>query len=183
MGQRTQVFVQTKDLEGNVRNYFYHQQWGFGSGLFNRFVNLYNKLTMLNTYSVLKEPFDVGEIFSEDLDLFKEAKENEWDLYGFKNKLAPWSVLCNEFFNQDNDDGFLVIRLNSTEFPYDFSRVQAGFYTRDLDYVSPIEYLEEYKYDVGEKYLTYAKAFVNYIEGDLDEDDKVFKDVLRNWSE
>lgn len=183
MGQRTQVFLQTKDLEGNVRNYFYHEQWGFGSGLMNRFICLYSRLTMLNYNHMCKEPLDVGEVFGEDLDLFEEAKENEWDLYGFKNKLAPWSVLCNEFFNQDNDDGFLVIRLNSTEFPYDFSSIQAGFYTRDLDYLNPIEYLEQYKDDVGEKYLDYARAFVDYIEGDAEEEDKVFKDVLRTWSE
>lgn len=182
MGQRTQVFIEKKDLNGNIMNYFYHQQWGFGSGLFNRFICLYNRLTMLSYNHIFKEPFDIGEIFGEDLDLFKEAKENGWDLYGFKDQLAPWSVLCNEFFNQDNDDGFLIIRLNSIEYPYDFSSIQAGFYNRDLDYLSPIEYLEQYKDDVGEKYLTYAKAFVDYVEGDLKEDDKVFKDVLRNWS-
>lgn len=182
MGQRTQVFVQTKDLEGNIRNYFYHQQWGYASGLFNRFINLYNKLTMLNAYRIFKEPFDVGEIFSDDIDLFEEAKENDWELYDFKNQLAPWSVLCNEFFNQDNDDGFLVVRLNSVDDLYDFSSIQAGFYTKDLDYLSPIEYLEQYEDYVGEKYLTYAKAFIDYIEGDLEEDDKVFKDVLRNWN-
>lgn len=181
MGQRTQVFVQTKDLDGNVRNYFY-QQWGFASGLFNRFVNLYNKLTMLSTNHVFIEPFNVDEVFGEDLDLFKEAKEYGWDFYDFKDKLAPWSILYNEFMVHDNNDGFLVIRLNSIKYKYDFSNIQAGFYTRDLDYLSPIEYLEKYNDCVGEKYLTYAKAFIDYIEGDAEEDDKVFKDVLRNWN-
>lgn len=182
MGQRTQVFVQTKDLEGNVRNYFYHQQWGFASGLFNRFISLYNKLTMLNANHVFNNHFDIDEIFSEDADLFKEAKENGWEFYDFKDKLAPWSIIYDELVNQDNNDGFLIIRLNSVEYQYDFSSIEAGFYTRELDYLSPIGYLEQYEDYVGEKYLIYAKAFIDYIEGDLDGDDKVFKDVLRNWS-
>lgn len=176
MGQGTQVFIQTKDLDGNIRNYFYHQQWGYGKGLMNRLIMLCTKLNMLNSTHVFDKPFDMKDVFGEDSELFQELKDCNIELGKYENEMVPSIVLYEGLECQDNNDGYMIVKLESNEFKYSFDHIQVGFYTNELDYINFVDYLKSCGED--KDYINYAKAFVKSF---ISAEDSLFVDVLADW--
>lgn len=192
MGARTQLFIEAVTSDGKVENYLYRQQWGGGSGLANRLMALFHRIGMLS-WDEEENGFDFDQFFCEDANIYKEYKklhdENvEWEpspIVKYKHDKMPFEVLNSLLMEQDNDDGYLVIRLLGKDGlgKYAYKEIAAGIYDWEKDederyylkFMDPINYLRRKGED--EEYIDYFKGFLKYVSkrGEL------FEDVFKNW--
>ena len=213
MGQRTQVWIEVQGkkriidektrrvigYEDVYKNYVFHEQWGYGKGLINRLIMLVFRDSMAR-FDEYDEGIDWNQFFSCDTDLMalddrfmeeyrksgnEEALKNllENSVTKYKNKKAPKEFVEDFLEGQDNDNGYLLVRLGATENNYgnfNHNLMQFGFYEYDyleekLKEVSWQEYLKNNS-DEDEKYLKFVKAFFDYMEYQADENT-----VLSTW--
>lgn len=168
MGQRTQIFIEAEDLKGNTKNYLLHQQWGYGLGLVKRLSMLLERLSMLSTKETFDEPIDFNKFYPD------------FDCLGYEEKDLRERKLTEEeiqelLFRQDNNNGWLVIKLKATKYPYCYDKIKFGFYDWDEDYeyieFFPMKkYLEKYEIEneVIEKTLAYIDLYIGEEEKDFD---------------
>lgn len=207
MGQRTQIWIEDQiarpvsydgkmNYEPVYKNFTFHQQWGFGKGLVNRLINLLNRSTMTN-YREYDFGVDWSEFFAHDADLMQEYQDEMFinqdgdNVYDFKLKKAPREYIEDFLYSQDNNDGYLIVRLSKEPKTCGDRYFEAGFYVADteafeesgrrkgkLKYIEWDKYLKEY--DIEPLYIKFAKAAFNYYS---DNDIKgLIKDVLKDWN-
>lgn len=167
MGQRTQIFIEAEDLKGNTKNYLLHQQWGYGLGLVKRLSMLLERLSMLSTKESFDEPIDFNKFYPG------------FDCFGDEEELRKRKLTENEIkellLHQDNNNGWLVIKLKASKYPYFYDKIKFGFYDwdnnyKDLEFLSMKEYLEKYEVEneVIEKTVGYIDLYVGEEEKDFD---------------
>ena len=213
MGQRTQVWIEVQGkkriidektrrvigYEDVYKNYVFHEQWGYGKGLINRLIMLVFKDSMAR-FDEYDEGIDWNQFFSCDTDLMalddrfveeyrksgnEEALQNllKNSVTKYRNKKAPRNFVEDFLEGQDNDNGYLLVRLGATENNYgnfDHNLMQVGFYEYDYleEKLKEVSWQESLKNnsDNNEKYLKFAQAFFDYVEYQADE-----KSVLSTW--
>lgn len=189
MGQRTQVFVELegKDKQGNniYKNFLFHQQWGLGRGLTDRLMQLMFALRQMS-YQERQDGFNVAQVFKRDHNIFQEMKEyvDIQEVEKLKNSKIELTELKDLMLNQDNNDGYLVVRLRNTmedTSHYSFSNfkiteISAGIYSHDLEYMDPVDYLVEYQ--EPDKYVNFVKS---YIDLETEGENSLIEDVLKTW--
>lgn len=202
MGQRTQIWIEDQQLQsvsdenGKVtykeiyKNYCFHEQWGYGKGLVNRLINILNRLTM-ETYDEYSNGIDWNHFLSHDTDLMREYRDdmftddNGVNVSDYQIKKVPVDYLKNFLYDQDNNDGYMIVRLGKEKDPNGYSTnkyLEFGFYLRDYDtktlkYITLEEYLR--KYGIEPAYVKFAMAAVEYYsQGEVD---LLIRDVLSTW--
>lgn len=151
MGQCTQIFLQRKNNKGEIKNEFYHYQWGFGGTMYRALMNLF-----LDVFD--KQGYDT---FSNDCEFLKSGK-----LYGLDDteSFEGIEIIDNlettDFINQlqqngDNNNGYLVIQMTEDEIKYATPDFKFGFVDSGSGvkgrYLTWQEYAEKHGCDYTDK--------------------------------
>lgn len=147
MGQRTQIFLQRINKDGQIKNEFYHYQWGYGARMYRELMKLF--LGMIDNH-------DGVDFFDKDnYDFFKRGK-----LYGYNDTeyfedIEDITDIESEEFIQtlqsegDNNNGYLVIRMIEDNYLYETPHFAFGF-------VDCGRY-GDYEFEVTNRYLTWQE--------------------------
>lgn len=190
MGMKTQMFIEhyddTKEKNEKCKNYFLHQQWGYGKGLAFRLINLLNRYTMA-TYAEWDKGIDWNDYFKHDINFLKTyAEYAQGEDYSELSltKLNKGKVMAL-LKSAENENGFLVVRIYEKKFPkrrVKATRVVAGFYEYDKEgtdiiYIPWEEYIK--KYETEKSLIDYIKSAFYYFSGD--DIPTLITDVLEDW--
>lgn len=160
MGQRTQIaIIQEGAKQRNRKIDVFHQQWGYGMGLIRRLENIVNR-----TYTTTYEEWENGiDFFKMDLgvDLVKEYNQSPKNLKSFLR-------------SQDNDNGYMVVKITMDRENAFQSDIKVGFYSTNMEYRSAIKNVSE-EMDLEAEALKKVKRFINAFK-DLHEIEE--RDVL-----
>lgn len=157
MGQRTEVWVEATDKQGNVKNYLYYQQWGYGMGLIRRLQTLSLNFEMQN----INETIDtiINKTFSSDVDLLKKEIEDAKNIKNIKQSSDNIKAILSDCVR---NDGYLIIKVKEKQYSVD---IEATIYVNDdttdsLIPIDPIEYLTLYR--ASKEEINYVKALQQY---------------------
>lgn len=200
MGQRTQIWIEhqgfiqnenTKEKEIAYRNFAFHEQWGYGQGLILRLMMILSKTTMTSfdeysggiNFNTLLKGSD-SNLMDEYRNYYKDDPENSENVVLYENTKAP-KLFVKDFLSwQDNNDGYLVVRLGTINDPnyssFAVEHLQFGFYDHNLKFMPWEKYLDQYPDFKKDKDL--KKLFKSYLKWYFGEDcENACCDVLKEW--
>ncbi|OFO55285.1 hypothetical protein [Nosocomiicoccus sp. HMSC059G07] len=172
MGQRTQILLQKVNSEGNVRNEFYHYQWGYGTVMYkelmsfvldieNNLYNSYHKSNDILSFSLRQKQKKLKN-FEMEQDFYQEWLETIQSEEIFNKKFIKEIIKYG-----DNNNGYLIIQLveNSNrdlEMNFAFVDNSTGKIT---DFLTWQEYAEKHGFNyIDEHFKNMFESFIKYYE-------------------